>query len=104
MDQKSSAADCSNGNYSHDYSGEPDIDARIFATGYRRGPVAEAIGCSPDPTTRGALTLQEMMYNEKPPANQHREMILSTIVTHVGIAIVIDPSDNTLWLTEDYGS
>ena len=104
MDQKSTAADCSDGNYSHDYPGEPDIDQRIFATGYPRGPVAEAIGCSPDPTLRGAESLQQLMYNEKPPNNQHREMILSTIVNHVGISIVVDPSDGTLWLTEDYGS
>jgi uncharacterized protein YkwD len=104
MDQKSTAADCSDGNYSHRYSGEPDIDTRIFATGYPHGPVAEAIGCSPDTSTNGALTLQRLMYNEKPPANQHREMILSSIVDHVGIAIVVDSRDGTLWLTEDYGS
>lgn len=104
MDQKSTAADCSDGNYSHRYSGEPDIDTRIFATGYPRGPVAEAIGCSPDTSTQGALTLQQMMYNERPPADQHRQMILSSIVNHVGIAIVVDSRDGTLWLTEDYGS
>lgn len=104
MDQKSTRADCSDGNYSHRYSGEPDIDTRIFATGYPHGPVAEAIGCSPDTSTNGALTLQRLMYNEKPPANQHREMILSSIVNHVGISIVVDNNDGTLWLTEDYGS
>ena len=104
MDQKSTAADCSDGNYSHRYAGEPDIDTRIFATGYPHGPIAEAIGCSPDTSTQGALTLQQLMYDEKPPANQHREMILSSIVNHVGIAIVVDSRDGTLWLTEDYGS
>lgn len=102
MDQKSSAADCSDGNYSHVYPGEPDIESRIVAAGYAPGPVAEAIGCSPDPTLRGAESLQTLMYNEKPPANQHREMILSRVANHVGISIVVDPNDNTLWLTEDY--
>jgi uncharacterized protein YkwD len=103
MDQKSTANDCSDGGYSHRYSGEPDISTRIYATGYPHTPIAEAIGCSPDTSTGGALTLQRLMYNETPPANQHREMILSTRVDHVGIAIVIDPSNSTLWLTEDFG-
>jgi uncharacterized protein YkwD len=104
MDQKSSAADCSNGNYSHAYPGEPDIESRIVATGYRRSAVAEAIGCSPDTSLAGVTNLQWMLYNETPPNNQHREMILSTEVVHVGIAIVVDPADSTLWLTEDFAS
>lgn len=102
MDQKSTAADCSDGNYSHQYPGEASTASRIVAAGYPPGPIAETVGCAPDPSTAGAYSIQQLAYDEKPGHDPHRRMFLSTTYGHVGISIVIDLHDNTLWLTEDF--
>lgn len=102
MDQKSTRADCSDGNYSHQYPGEASTSSRIVAAGYPPGPIAETVGCSPDPSLSGAYSIQELAYNEKPGHDAHRRMFLSRTLGHVGISIVIDTRDNTLWLTEDF--
>ncbi len=49
------------------------------------------------------LPLHQMMMAEQPPNDGHRQKLLSTAFTLVGIAVVIDAS-HQLWLTEDFAN
>lgn len=87
----------------HQLPGEPAIGARISQDGVQWTWCGENIGYTSNITASGALGLHQMMMAEQPPNDGHRQNILSTNFTMVGIAIVIDAS-HQLWLTEDFAN
>jgi len=87
----------------HQLPGEPGIGTRISQDGVKWTWCGENIGETSDTSANGALTLHQMMMAEQPPNDGHRQNILSTAFTLVGIAIVID-SSHQLWLTEDFAN
>jgi uncharacterized protein YkwD len=85
----------------HQAPSEPFFAKRILNAGFRYSYAGENIGENSDATTRGALKLESLMYQEKPPHDGHRRNILSKQFTRVGIDVVID-QHGVLWLTEDF--
>ena len=63
------------------------------------GPVAD----TPAAIAQMAVVLTQSMLNEKPPDDGHRMNILSSIYTHIGIAVYRD-SSGTVWLTQDFSN
>lgn len=88
---------------SHQLPGEATLGARITACGYQWTNVGENIGWTTNMTQSGAKSIETSMYNEVPPNDGHRQNILSTTFTQVGIAVVLDTTHGKLWLTEDFG-
>jgi len=94
---------------SHQCPGEPDLGARATAAGVtwsacgenvgQGGPVAD----TPAAIARMAVMLTQGMLSEKPPSDGHRQNILSSSFTRIGIAIYRDPS-GTVWLTQDFSN
>jgi uncharacterized protein YkwD len=85
----------------HQAPGEAFFGKRIRKAGFAYSYAGENIGENSDASTRGAQTLETMMYTEKPPQDGHRRNILDTHFTYVGIDVVIDATGR-LWLTEDF--
>jgi uncharacterized protein YkwD len=89
---------------SHQLPGEAWFADRILAAGYPYVYAGENVGWNSVRTVAGALQLETMMYDEKPPNDGHRQNILSTHYTQVGIDVYVDPGTGKIWLTEDFGS
>jgi len=87
----------------HQLPGEPAIGTRVSQDGVNWTWCGENIGETSDASASGALQLHQMMMGEQPPNDGHRQNILSTNFTLVGIGIVIDSSQK-LWLTEDFAN
>lgn len=87
---------------SHQLPGEPDLGARESQQGIAWTFAAENIGETTDQSTNGALGLHQAMMAEKPPDDGHRQNILTTVGTMVGVSILIDHQHDLLWLTEDF--
>src|SRR6185437_10822308 len=75
---------------SHQLPGEPVFSTRISQAGVAWHSAAENIGWSTDQSSRGADSLENAMYAERPPEDGHRLNILSTSVHYVGIDTYID--------------
>jgi uncharacterized protein YkwD len=94
---------------SHQCSGEPDLGARETAAGVHWTAAGENIGeggpvaNSTSSIAQMAVALTQSMLNEKPPNDGHRQNILSTSFTHIGIAVFRD-SSGTVWLTQDFSN
>jgi uncharacterized protein YkwD len=94
---------------SHQCPGEPDLGARETAAGVHWTAAGENIGeggpvaNSTSSIAQMAVTLTQSMLNEKPPNDGHRQNILSTSFTHIGIAVFRD-SSGTVWLTQDFSN
>lgn len=88
---------------SHQLPGEPSFGDRITATGYRWRWAAENIGWTSQTTDAGAVSLQQAFYDEAPPNDGHRQNILSTNVTQVGLSVPVD-GRGKLWVTEDFAA
>ena len=94
---------------SHQCPGEPDLGARETAAGVHWTAAGENIGeggPAADTTAaiaRMAVGLTQAMLNEKPPDDGHRQNILSSSFTHIGIAVYRD-SSGTVWLTQDFSN
>jgi uncharacterized protein YkwD len=94
---------------SHQCPGEPSLGDRETAAGVHwtaagenigeGGPVADASAA----ITQMAVTLTQDMLNEKPPDDGHRQNLLSSTFTHIGIAIYRG-SDGTVWMTQDFSN
>ena len=91
------------GQLAHQLPGEPAIGTRVSQDGVNWTWCGENIGETSDTSAGGALQLHQMMMAEQPPNDGHRQNILSTNYTLVGIAIVIDSSQK-LWLAEDFAN
>ena len=88
---------------SHQLPQEPAIGARISRDGVQWTWCGENIGETSNASSGGALELHRMMMAEQPPNDGHRQNILSTHFTLLGIAVVID-AGHQLWLTEDFAN
>ena len=88
---------------SHQLPGEAALGTRVTACGYQWTSVGENIGWTTNMTSAGAKSIETSMYNEVPPNDGHRQNILSTTFTQVGVAVVLDTAHGKLWLTEDFG-
>lgn len=62
---------------------------------------ASGIGSSPQEIASAAVGLTRSMLAEQPPDDGHRQNILSSTFTHIGIAVRRD-ADGTVWLTQDF--
>ncbi len=89
---------------SHQLPGEASFGVRERQQGVNWTWAAENIGETSDQSVNGALSLLQAMMNEKPPDDGHRQNILATSATIVGVDIVIDPRNGRLWLTEDFAN
>ena len=65
--------------------------------------VAENVGVTTNRSQAGALSLQDLMYNETPPNDGHRRNILSSSYTEVGVDVVEDSAHGKIWLVTDFG-
>lgn len=88
---------------SHQLPGEAFFADRISAAGYRYSWAGENIAWNSRISTAGALQLEDLMYNEKAPNDEHRQNILSTHYANVGVDVFIDRAEGKLWLTTDFG-
>jgi uncharacterized protein YkwD len=94
---------------SHQCPGEPSLGARETAAGVHwtaagenigeGGPVADTTAA----VTQMAVALTQDMLNEKPPDDGHRQNILSSTFTHIGITIQRSAS-GTVWMTQDFSN
>jgi uncharacterized protein YkwD len=89
---------------SHQLPGEPDLGTREKQQGLNWIFAAENIGYSTDMSQQGALSLHKAMMAEQPPNDGHRQNILTTQGTEVGVDILLDNQHNVLWLTEDFAA
>jgi uncharacterized protein YkwD len=84
----------------HRLPGEPTFGAEVTAAGYRWRSVGENIGFNSDWSRAGVLTLERLMYNEKPPNDAHRRNILNRAFWAVGVDVYMDAKHHKAWLTE----
>ncbi len=94
---------------SHQCPGEPALGDRETAAGVHWTAAGENIGeGGPVADTSAAIAqmavgLTQSMLDEKPPNDGHRQNILSSTFTHIGIAVYRDGS-GTVWLTQDFSN
>ena len=94
---------------SHQCPGEPALGDRETAAGVHWTAAGENIGeGGPVSDTSAAIAqmavgLTQSMLDEKPPNDGHRQNILSSTFTHIGIAVYRD-SSGTVWLTQDFSN
>lgn len=87
----------------HQLPGEKDLGDRIDAAHYHWSTAGECIGWTSDNTNTGALNIQRYMYDEKPPNDGHRQILLSHAYQDVGVSVITDLTHHRLWITEDFG-
>jgi uncharacterized protein YkwD len=85
---------------SHQVAGEAPLGTRVSQQGVQWSWVGENVGqwFALDPA--GAARIEQLMLES--PA--HRQNILTGTGTMVGVDVVVDPTHNTLWLTEDFAN
>lgn len=88
---------------SHQLPGEADFTRRIDKAGYHWSMAGENIAWNSVMTKRGVLTLEKLMYGERPPNDGHRQNILSRGYRNVGVDVYIDRTHHKVWLTTDFG-
>ncbi|MFI9270881.1 CAP domain-containing protein [Kitasatospora sp. NPDC052896] len=92
---------------SHQCPGEPAFGQREQDQGVQWSSAGENIGeggpvsATDSSIASMAVGLTQSMLDEKPPNDGHRQNILSSSFTRVGIAIMRD-SSGTIWLTQDF--
>lgn len=87
---------------SHQTSGEADLGTRESNAGVFWWWAGENIAMSSDLSQAAALGLENMMVNEKPPNDGHRQNILARNADSVGVDVQFDTAHHRLWLTEDF--
>lgn len=88
---------------SHQLPGEPVFTTRIENAGYNWTWAGENIAWNSEMTLSGVTLLERLMYNEKPPNDDHRLNILSTHYRNVGVDVYLDRENHKVWLTTDFG-
>ncbi len=93
---------------SHQCPGEASLGDRETAAGVQWGAAGENIGqasagADAQQIATAAVNLTQSMLDEQPPNDGHRQNILSSTFTHVGIAVYRDPN-GTVWLTQDFSN
>ncbi|MEO7263097.1 MAG: CAP domain-containing protein [Jatrophihabitantaceae bacterium] len=81
---------------------EPALGARQANEGVLANYAAENVGRTEVTDRAGALAVQQLMLAEEPPDDSHRQNLLSTAVSAVGIDVLLDPAHGLLWITEDF--
>jgi uncharacterized protein YkwD len=87
---------------SHQTPGEADLGTRESNAGVLWWWAGENIAMSSDLSQAAALGLENMMVNEKPPNDGHRQNILAGNADSVGVDVQFDTVHQRLWLTEDF--
>ena len=87
---------------SHQLPGEAAFGDRERAAGVNWMSAGENIGWGQGNPTATAVSLNQSMFNEKPPDDGHRLNILSASSNVVGIDVLVDSAHNKVWLTEDF--
>jgi uncharacterized protein YkwD len=87
---------------SHQLPGEPDLGNREKQQGIQWQQAAENIGFTEDISENGVLALHKAMMAEKPPDDGHRQNILDTKNTYLGVDVLFDSIHRRYWLTEDF--
>ena len=88
---------------SHQLPGEPVFTTRISNAGYNWTWAGENIAWNSDMSRAGVALLERLMYNEKPPNDEHRLNILSTHYRNIGVDVYMDHDNHKVWLTTDFG-
>ena len=88
---------------SHQLPGELDFTRRIDKAGYHWMIAGENIAWNSVISKRGVVTLEKLMYNERPPNDGHRLNILNRKFRNVGVDVYIDRAHHKVWLTTDFG-
>lgn len=88
---------------SHQLPGEPWFGRREQLAHYWWDWAGENIGWSSDISTAGGLSLQQLMYNERPPNDGHRLNILNAHYHNIGVDVLFDHVHHKMWLTTDFG-
>jgi uncharacterized protein YkwD len=94
---------------SHQCPGEPALGDRETAAGVHWTAAGENIGeggpvaGSSSAIAQMAVGITQSMLDEKPPNDGHRQNILSSTFTHIGITVYRD-SAGTVWLTQDFSN
>jgi uncharacterized protein YkwD len=88
---------------SHQLRGEAPFTRRIDKAGYHWSMAGENIAWNSVMTKRGVVTLEKLMYNERPPNDGHRQNILSRKFRNVGVDVYLDRTHHKVWLTTDFG-
>jgi len=88
---------------SHQLPGELNFARRIDKAGYHWTYAGENIGWNSVMTKRGVVTLEKIMYQERPPNDGHRLNILSRNYRNVGVDVYLDRAHHKVWLTTDFG-
>jgi uncharacterized protein YkwD len=88
---------------SHQLPGEPYFGQRILNAGYHWNYAGENIAWNSVMTRSGVVLLENLMYHEKAPYNDHRLNILSRHYHNVGVDVYVDKAHHKIWLTTDFG-
>ncbi|MGW7004718.1 CAP domain-containing protein [Streptomyces sp. NPDC054933] len=94
---------------SHQCSGEASLGDRETAAGVQWNSAGENIGEGGPVSTASqdiaamAVSLTQGMLDEQPPNDGHRQNILSSGFTHIGIAVHRD-AQGTVWMTQDFSN
>jgi len=88
---------------SHQLPGEPVFTTRMSNAGYNWSWAGENIAWNSDMTKGGVALLERLMYNEKPPNDDHRLNILNTHYRNIGVDVYMDHENHKVWLTTDFG-
>lgn len=88
---------------SHQVAGESSLGTRVTRAGYNWTWTGENIGWNSDMSQQGVLELEQLMYNEKAPNDGHRQNILSTHYSNIGVDVYFDQAHQKVWLTTDFG-
>jgi uncharacterized protein YkwD len=88
---------------SHQLPGEIDFARRIDRAGYTWTVAGENIAWNSVMSKRGVVTLEKLMYHERPPNDGHRQNILNRHFRNVGVDVYIDRAHHKVWLTTDFG-
>ena len=88
---------------SHQLPGEPYFGQRMLNAGYHWSYAGENIAWNSEMTRAGVVLLENLMYHEKAPYNDHRLNILSRHYKNVGVDVYMDKTNHKVWLTTDFG-
>jgi uncharacterized protein YkwD len=88
---------------SHQLPGEPYFATRFTDAGYRWVWAGENIAWNSDMSQAGVVELEQLMYNERPPYDDHRVNILNPHFRDLGVDVYFDDQHGRVWLTTDFG-
>ena len=88
---------------SHQCPGEASPGTRMKNAGYTWWNWCENIGWTSDETITGIDNMQKAMFNERPPADDHRLNILGNFKA-LGLSVYVDAKNHKIWYTQDFAT